>query len=164
MARKDRDMPDGVGVTKAPIVDEQTKIAAMRASAPKPAPTIDVADAEEKARIAGMRGAIPQPAPTKTKDELLLSQATTLLSKLQSKLADTYVAQGLNPNGTKKTNTQILQEKQAATAAARAAEVATNPLKNKAVRPTAPAGFRYTWIGGTNTGQWQLYSYSYIHI
>jgi len=133
MARLDRDMPDGVGVTKAPIVDEQTKIAAKRPFE-------------------------PQPAPTKTKDELLLSQATTLLSKLQSQLADTYVAQGLNPNGTKKTNTQILQEKQAATAAARAAEVAANPLKNKAVQPAAPAGFRYTWIGGTNTGQWQLYS------
>jgi hypothetical protein len=38
MARLDRDMPDGGGTTfTTPIVDEQTKIAAMRAAAPKSA-------------------------------------------------------------------------------------------------------------------------------
>ena len=30
-------------------------------------------------------------------------------------------------------------------------------LKNKAVKPDAPDGFHYTWIGGTNTGSWTLY-------
>ena len=34
---------------------------------------------------------------------------------------------------------------------------ATDPLKNKAVQPTAAPGFHYTWIGGTTTGSWQLY-------
>lgn len=136
MAARDKDT--GISTKPTTIVDEQTKAAGMRAAqASVPQAKIDIA---------------------KTKDELLLGQATTLLSKLQQNLADAYVAQGLNPNGTKKTNTQLLQERQAATAAARAAEVATNPLKNKAIQPAAPAGFRYTWIGGTDTGQWQLYS------
>lgn len=30
-------------------------------------------------------------------------------------------------------------------------------LKNKAVRPAAPTGFHYTWIGGTTTGSWVMY-------
>ena len=33
----------------------------------------------------------------------------------------------------------------------------SDPLKNKAVKPEAPAGSHYTWIGGTNTGSWVLY-------
>lgn len=32
-----------------------------------------------------------------------------------------------------------------------------DPFKNKAVKPDAPAGYRYTWIGGTDTGSWQLF-------
>jgi len=35
--------------------------------------------------------------------------------------------------------------------------VPKDPLRNKAVVPTAPAGQHYTWIGGTTTGSWQLY-------
>lgn len=112
---------------------------------------------DEGIKLEGAKASVAKATPVQTADELMLSKATTLLSKLQSQLADAYIAQGLNPNGTKKTNTQILQEKQAATAAARAAEVASNPIKNKAVKPAAPAGFKYTWIGGTDTGQWQLY-------
>jgi len=34
----------------------------------------------------------------------------------------------------------------------------TDPLRNKSVQPTAPAGSQYIWIGGTNTGSWQLYA------
>ena len=30
-------------------------------------------------------------------------------------------------------------------------------LKDKSTPPKAPAGSHYTWIGGTTTGQWQLY-------
>lgn len=115
--------------TTSKIVDESSKIAGAKTSAANATPVVSALEA----------------------------QATTLLSKLQTQLRDTYIAQGLNPDGTKKTNTQLLQERQAATAAARAAEAEANPLKNKAVQPVAPAGFRYTWIGGTNTGQWQLY-------
>ena len=37
------------------------------------------------------------------------------------------------------------------------AVVPADPLKNKAVQPEAPAGYRYTWIGGTKTGSWKLY-------
>ena len=33
----------------------------------------------------------------------------------------------------------------------------TIDLKNKAVQPKAPAGYHYTWIGGTKTGSWTLY-------
>ena len=32
-----------------------------------------------------------------------------------------------------------------------------DPLTNKAVKPEAPAGTHYTWIGGTTTGSWKLY-------
>jgi hypothetical protein len=45
----------------------------------------------------------------------------------------------------------------AATSPAAPAPAATDPLKNKAVQPSAPAGSHYTWIGGTTTGSWQLY-------
>jgi hypothetical protein len=40
---------------------------------------------------------------------------------------------------------------------AAAAPAATDPFKNKAVQPEAPAGSHYTWIGGTTTGSWKLY-------
>lgn len=112
---------------------------------------------DDTVKLQGAKTSKSKATPVQTTDELLLSKTTTLLSKLQQNLADTYVAQGLNPDGSKKTNTQLLRERQTAAADARAAEVASNPLKNKAIQPTAPAGFRYTWIGGTNTGQWQLY-------
>jgi hypothetical protein len=36
-------------------------------------------------------------------------------------------------------------------------KVAEDPLKNKAIKPTAPTGYQYTWIGGTTTGSWTLY-------
>ena len=36
-------------------------------------------------------------------------------------------------------------------------KVVQDPLKNKAVKPTAPTGYQYTWIGGTSTGSWTLY-------
>jgi hypothetical protein len=58
---------------------------------------------------------------------------------------------------TPKTNTQILQEKQASTAAARATAATSDPLLNKGVVPEAPTGYEYKWIGGTNTGQYKLY-------
>lgn len=127
MAARDKDT--GISTKPTTIVDEQTKATGAKASVAKATPVVSALEA----------------------------QATTLLSKLQSQLADAYISQGLNPDGTKKSNTQLLREKQAATAAARAEEVASNPIKNKAVKPVAPAGFKYTWIGGTDTGQWQLY-------
>ncbi len=54
-------------------------------------------------------------------------------------------------------NTAALNAAKTAAAAAAAAEAAKNPLKNKAVMPTAPDGTHYTWIGGTTSGQWTLY-------
>ena len=87
-----------------------------------------------------------------------LEKSKANLAKLESEQAAANVAAGLNPDGTKKTNTQLLQEKQAKEKADREALAASNPLFNKAVKPTdAPAGMYYAWIGGTNTGQWQLY-------
>jgi hypothetical protein len=55
------------------------------------------------------------------------------------------------------TNTQFLARKIAARDAERAAAVAKDPLLNKSVMPDAPAGYEYKWIGGTNTGKYQLY-------
>jgi len=127
MAARDKDT--GISTKPTTIVDEQTKATGAKASVAKATPVVSALEA----------------------------QATTLLSKLQSQLADAYISQGLNPDGTKKSNTQLLREKQAATAAAREELAASNPMFNKAVKPVAPAGFKYTWIGGTNTGQWQLY-------
>jgi hypothetical protein len=99
-----------------------------------------------------------------TADEVLLGRAQAQLEKSKARLAAleeeqkaANIAKGLNPDGTKKTNTQILQEKQAKESEDRAALEASDPLFNKGVQPQAPSGFRYTWIGGTKTGQWQLY-------
>ena len=33
----------------------------------------------------------------------------------------------------------------------------SDPLKVKAIKPEAPGGYRYTWIGGSTTGSWKLY-------
>jgi hypothetical protein len=100
-----------------------------------------------------------------TADEVLLGRAQAQLEKSKARLAQlekeqqaANTAKGLNPDGSKKTNTQLLQERQAKEEADRTALAASNPLFNKAVKPTdAPAGMYYQWIGGTNTGQWQLY-------
>ena len=35
-----------------------------------------------------------------------------------------------------------------------------DPLRNKGVKPEAPAGYVYQWIGGTDTGSWKLYKAS----
>jgi hypothetical protein len=57
------------------------------------------------------------------------------------------------------TNTQFNNRVKAAEAEARTKLAAENPLFNKAVKPTnAPAGQYYAWIGGTDTGSWQLYN------
>lgn len=98
-------------------------------------------------------------------DEVLLGRVQAQLEKSKARLAElekeqeaANIAKGLNPDGSKKTNTQLLQERQAKEEADRAALAASNPLFNKSVMPTdAPAGMYYRWIGGTKTGQWQLY-------
>lgn len=79
------------------------------------------------------------------------------ITSLQQVVADANVAKGLNPDGSKKTNVQIYQESIAQRDAARASLAAADPIFNKASEPTAPPGFRYTWIGGTNTGKWTLF-------
>lgn len=125
-----------------PVVDERTKAQAMRAAAPK---------------------AVPK---TPTNNAEMVAQANALISKLQGSVktgtqSATELA-ALNPSVMTKaageTNAQFLARQNAATALARQNAAATNPLLNKAVKPTnAPAGKYYAWIGGTNTGQWQLY-------
>jgi hypothetical protein len=117
------------------------------------------ADKAEKARIAAQRNAVARP---QTADEKMLTKLTTLLEKMKGNLADLYISQGLNPDGTPKpvpvlTATQKAQAARAAEAGLTVEEAAGNPMFNKALQPTAPAGFRYTWIGGTETGQWKLY-------
>ena len=117
------------------------------------------ADKAEKARIAAQRNAVARP---QTADEKMLTKLNTLLEKMKGNLADLYISQGLNPDGTPKpvpvlTATQKAQAARAAEAGLTVEEAAGNPMFNKALQPTAPAGFRYTWIGGTETGQWKLY-------
>jgi hypothetical protein len=99
-------------------------------------------------------------------NQAMLDKANALLATQKARLADLekqqaegYILQGLNPDGTKKTATQVLMEQRAERDAARAALEAKDPLFNKAGGPpTAPAGYVYKWIGGTTTGQYQLYS------
>lgn len=124
--------------------------------------------AQAKAAAAAKAAATPK-APTVTKpiaadpaNQAMLDKALALLDKSKANLASleaANVAAGLNADGSKKTATQVLQEKKAATAADRAALEAKDPLFNKAAGAPAgaPAGYHYTWIGGTSTGQWQLY-------
>ena len=143
MARKDRDMPGGTNTpASSSTVDEQSKAQAKRAAAPKAAPKPPTTNAE------------------------MLAQANALIAKLQGAVEtgeQTAVSLGaMNPSAVTKapseTNAQFLARKQATEAAARTAAAEANPLLNKSVKPTdAPAGKYYAWIGGTNTGQWQLY-------
>ena len=130
------------GSFNSKVVDEQTKAQAMRAAAPK---------------------ATPKPPTTNAE---MVAQANALIAKLQGNVATTQKSAtelaALNPSvmtkATGETNAQFLARQNAATALARQNAAATNPLLNKAVKPTdAPAGKYYAWIGGTNTGQWQLY-------
>jgi hypothetical protein len=98
-------------------------------------------------------------------NEVMLGATQAQIAKTQARLAQlekeqeaANIAKGLNPDGSKKTNTQLLKETQAKEDADRAALAASNPLFNKALKPNdAPAGKYYAWIGGTNTGQWKLY-------
>ena len=60
------------------------------------------------------------------------------------------------------TRADILQADREAAQAAEAAERAKNPLYNFQARPTAPQAddnyiYYYSWIGGVNSGQWELY-------
>jgi hypothetical protein len=145
--RLDRDMVDGGGTTlTTPVVDEQTKAAGMRAAT----------------------AAVPaaQKAIAKTADELMIDKINAQIAKTQTSVSNlenisTELA-ALNPDVMTKfkgeTNTAFLARKQAAEKLARQNAMAENPLLNKAVKPTdAPAGKYYAWIGGTDTGQWQLY-------
>lgn len=130
------------GSFNSKVVDEQTKAQAKRAATPK---------------------ATPKPPTTNAE---MIAQANALIAKLQGKVTageQSAVELGaLNPAVIKKaegeSNAEFLKRKQATEALARQNAAATNPLLNKAVKPTdAPAGKYYAWIGGTNTGQWQLY-------
>lgn len=137
--------PDYV-LTPLTVVDEQTKAAAMRAaSASVPA---------AKAAIA------------KTPDELMIEKIQAQILKNQASVEGLQgiaaEVGAINPSAITKakgeTNTQFNARVKAAEAAARTAAAAENPLLNKAVKPTdAPPGKYYTWIGGTDTGQWRLY-------
>jgi len=132
-------------LTPLTVVDEQTKAAGMRAAAASvPAATAAIA---------------------KTPDELMIERIQAQILKNQASIENlkgTAVELGaLNPSVIKKaeseTNTEFLARKQATENLARQNAMAENPLLNRAVKPNAPAGKYYTWIGGTDTGSWQLY-------
>jgi len=113
------------------MVDERDRARAMLGLPPL-ATTSAAAPApivDEQTKIQGARAATPTPDPSS-------------LSKMAGE-----------------TNTQFNNRVKAAEAEARAKLAAENPLFNKAVKPTnAPAGQYYAWIGGTDTGSWQLYN------
>jgi len=150
MARIDRDMPDGGGTSASfSNVDERDKIKQMQAFT-----------AQANAKVSA-------PVKPPTNNAEMIEQANALIKKLQGSVAtgqQSAIELGaLNPSVIKKakgeTNTEFLERKQATEALARQNAMAENPLLNKAVKPTdAPAGMYYAWIGGTNTGQWQLYN------
>jgi len=115
-----------------------------------------------KSNTAAKMPATMTPPKAQTVEEQLLPKLNTLLESMKKNLADLYISQGLNADGTQKpvpvvTTTQKFQAARAVAAGLTLEEAAGNPIFNKAVEPTAPAGFRYTWIGGTDTGQWKLY-------
>jgi hypothetical protein len=128
--------------------------------------------ADEQTKAARMRAAQNDSAAAakaiaKTSDELMIDRINAQITKTQtsiSNLEKTAVELGaLNPSVIKKakgeSNADFLKRKQATEALARQNAMAENPLLNKAVMPTdAPPGKYYAWIGGTNTGQWQLYN------
>jgi len=137
--------PQG-GSFSSKVVDEQTKAAAARAAA--------ASSAAAKKAIA------------KTPDELAIDRINAQIAKSQAtalSLEKTATELGaINPSVMTKaageTNAQFLARKNAAEALARTNLAASDPLFNKSIKPTdAPAGKYYAWIGGTNTGQWQLY-------
>jgi hypothetical protein len=106
----------------------------------------------------------PKPPTT---DKEMLAQAKAALAKLQSsvKQGDQSAIElgALSPSVIKKaegeTNTEFLKRKQATEALARKNAMEENPLLNKALKPdNPPPGKRYVWIGGTDTGSWQLYN------
>lgn len=130
------------GSFNSKVVDERTKAAEKRAAAPKAAPKPPTNNAE------------------------MIAQANALIAKLQGAVETgekSAVELGaLNPSAVQKaegeSNLAFLARKQATEDLARQNAMAVNPMLNKAVKPTdAPAGKYYAWIGGTNTGQWQLY-------
>ena len=134
------------GSFNSKVVDEQTKAAGLRAAA---------------AAIPGATTAI-----AKTPGELAIERINAQIAKNQASVASLERSAtelgALNPSAMTKaageSNAEFLARKQAAETLARQNAMAGNPLLNKAVKPTdAPAGKYYAWIGGTNTGQWQLY-------
>lgn len=122
------------------------------------------AQAAETARENARATGTSTKAPT-TDAEMLaalnaqIAKSQAALAALEKTQAEANIARGLNADGSKKTATQLLQERNAQRDADRAALEAKDPLFNKAAgAPKAPDGFRYVWIGGTSTGQWQLYA------
>jgi NADPH-dependent ferric siderophore reductase len=141
-----RDIDTGITKPTPIIVDEQTKAAAARAAA---------ASAAAAAKVIA-----------KTPGELAIDRINAQIAKTQASAASlekTATELGaLNPavmtKAAGETNAEFLARKQAAEKLARQNEMASNPLVNKAIKPTdAPAGKYYAWIGGTDTGSWQLY-------
>lgn len=121
----------------------------------------DESDNRTRARVKPAGAPTPTPAAPKATTPSTFTYGAgnpNFITSLQQVVADANVAKGLNPDGSKKTNTQIFQEGIAARDAARKELESKDPIYNKAGgAPTAPPGFKYTWIGGTSTGKWTLY-------
>lgn len=143
MARPDRMMVDGGGYSLSPVVDEQTKAAAMRAAA---ATTVTAAK-----------------TIAKSPDELLLDKVQATLAAKQTQLAELYASQGLNPDGTI-TNARGTVTAKPGTALFNSIKasndrVAADANLKESTKPTTPApqGFFYTWhVFPSGGGEWRL--------
>ena len=103
------------------------------------------------------------------KDKALVAELQAMLERQKERLASVTalqaeqqaalnISKGLNADGSRKTATQVLQEKQADRKTAAADRAAGNPLYNKAVMPAPVTGQRWLWVGGTDTGEWKALS------
>jgi hypothetical protein len=144
MARLDRDMPDIIAgtISKTPVVDEQTKAAGMRAAQ---------SDSAAAAKTIA-----------KSSDQLMLEQAEALLTKQKTKLADlekiqaeqtaaANVAKGLNPDGTRKTVAQRIEENRIERETTQAGLNPDNP------KPSEDPGPGMYWAN--YGGVWRKYKY-----
>jgi hypothetical protein len=162
--------------TGRPLIDGGGEGVATPAKTPAKTPTPTAASpasfrkAEEATKVTtpaktptvAAKAATPK-APAKVETPTtLLPKLNNLVDQLGKNLADLYISQGLNADGSQKREpivsaTDKLRAQRAAEAGLSIEEASTNPMFDKSIEPVAPAGFRYTWIGGTNTGQWKLY-------
>jgi hypothetical protein len=119
----------------APKDEFGTVVKPTKAATPKATPTPTPVKASPAAK----------PASTTSKASAI-AKANSLIESMKQTLSDSYVAQGLNPDGTAKAEKPLTRVQQ------NAATQAAGPPGQ------APAGFVYKFISDVSGGSWRLYS------